>query len=178
MALTLLIGGVRSGKSRLAADLVSRADAPVVVIATGEPRDDEMAARIERHRAERPGAWTTIEEPVDLERALGDVPSGSAVLLDCLTLWVSNLLEQEPADEQIEARAWSAAKAAAQRDGSVVAVTNEVGSGVIASTPIGRRYTDVLGRVNAIWAEAAQRTALVVAGKVLPLQGTGVLLDE
>jgi adenosyl cobinamide kinase/adenosyl cobinamide phosphate guanylyltransferase len=137
-----------------------------------------MAARIERHRAERPTAWTTIEEPVDLERALSDVPSGSAVLLDCLTLWVSNLLEQELTDEQIEARARSAAKTAAQRHGSVVAVTNEVGSGVIPSTAIGRRYTDVLGRVNAIWAEAAQRTALVVAGKVLPLRGREVLLDE
>lgn len=171
MPIVLLIGGARSGKSRLATRLVSRQELPVVVIATAEARDEEMAARIERHRAERPAAWMTIEEPLDLEDALRGVPDGSAVLLDCLTLWVSNLIEHELSDEQIELRAASAAEVAAGRLGAVVAVTNEVGSGVIPTTPLGRRYTDALGRVNTIWAEAAERTLFVVAGKVLPLQG-------
>ena len=170
MALTLLIGGARSGKSRLGAELVSRQEAPVVVIATAEPRDEEMASRIERHRSQRPATWTTVEEAIDLERRLRETPDGSAVLVDCLTLWTSNLIEQELTDDEIEGRASVAAEAAARHTGAVVAVTNEVGSGVVPSTPIGRRYADLLGRVNTVWAEAAERTLLVVAGKVLPLE--------
>lgn len=177
MALTLLIGGVRSGKSLLAAELVSCHEVPVTVIVTAEARDEEMETRIERHRAARPAAWTTIEEPVDVEGALRGVPAGSAVLLDCLTLWTSNLIEQELSDEQIEEWARAAAEVAARRDGAVVAVTNEVGSGVVPATPLGRRYADVLGRVNTIWAEVAERSVLVVAGKVLPLVGVEVLFD-
>lgn len=171
MTLTLLIGGARSGKSRLAAELVSGQEGPVVVIATAEARDEEMTARIERHRAERPAAWSTVEEPIDLEAALHRAADGSAILIDCLTLWASNVMEHGMTDDEIEERARSAAAAGAAHDGSVVVVTNEVGSGVIPTTPLGRRYTDVLGRVNMIWSEASDRALLVVAGKVLPLDG-------
>jgi len=177
MPLVLLVGGVRSGKSRLAAELVSREEAPVVAIVTAEARDDEMGARIARHRADRPGSWTTVEEPLELSEVLLAAPDDAAVLLDCLTLWVSNLIELELADEEIETRARTAAELAAKRSPLVVAVTNEVGSGVIPESALGRRFSDLLGSVNAIWAQAAERTALVVAGKVLPLQGADVLRD-
>jgi adenosyl cobinamide kinase/adenosyl cobinamide phosphate guanylyltransferase len=167
MSLVVLIGGVRSGKSRLAADLAARESKPVVFIATGEARDEEMAERIARHRAERPPHWTTVEEPVSLTRWLEAVADDDVVVIDCLTLWVSNLMERE-ADVEKEAR--RAAEAAAKRSALVVAVTNEVGSGVVPASPIGRRYADALGRVNTIWAESADRVWLVVAGKVVPLQ--------
>ncbi|HKP99939.1 MAG TPA: bifunctional adenosylcobinamide kinase/adenosylcobinamide-phosphate guanylyltransferase, partial [Actinomycetes bacterium] len=102
MALTLLLGGARSGKSALAERLAARWDGPVTVVVTGEARDAEMAARIRRHRDRRPAAWQTVEEPVDLETALALAPAGAQVVVDCLTLRVSNLLEHGLTDEQVE----------------------------------------------------------------------------
>ncbi|HSO56316.1 MAG TPA: bifunctional adenosylcobinamide kinase/adenosylcobinamide-phosphate guanylyltransferase, partial [Actinomycetes bacterium] len=94
MALTLLLGGARSGKSALAERLAARFDGPVAVVVTAEARDAEMAERIRRHRAGRPAGWRTVEEPLDLEAAIARAPEDALVLLDCLTLWVSNLMEQ------------------------------------------------------------------------------------
>jgi adenosyl cobinamide kinase/adenosyl cobinamide phosphate guanylyltransferase len=170
MPVCLLIGGVRSGKSRLALRLAAREQRSVVVIATAEARDAEMAARITQHRRERPAEWTTIEEPVDLRSAFAVAPEEAVVLVDCLTLWVSNLMEREVPDVEIEARAERAARIAAARPQQVIVVTNEVGSGVIPTNPLGRRFGDVLGRVNMLWADRAERSALVVAGKMLSLQ--------
>jgi adenosylcobinamide kinase/adenosylcobinamide-phosphate guanylyltransferase len=178
MSLTLLVGGVRSGKSRLAVRLVAHRGGPVVVIATGEARDEEMAARIRSHRAERPEKWDTIEEPVELETAMAVVPADACVLVDCLTLWVSNLVERGLADGEIEERAGKAASLAAMRERPSVVVTNEVGSGIVPVNALARRFADVLGRVNAIWAEAADRVLLVVAGRVLPLEQVSDLLEE
>jgi adenosyl cobinamide kinase/adenosyl cobinamide phosphate guanylyltransferase len=169
MSLVLLLGGARSGKSRLGVRLAAAGGGQVVVIATAEARDDEMAERIRRHRAERPPEWATVEEPLDLEGALGSVPEGVCALVDCLTLWVSNLLERGVSDPEIEERARKAAALAASRTAATVVVTNEVGSGVIPVSDLSRRYANLLGRVNAIWAEAADRAVLVVAGRVLPL---------
>lgn len=177
MAHLLLVGGVRSGKSRLAVQMASRSGGEVVVIATAEARDEEMEQRIARHRAERPADWTTLEEPLDLAGALGSAPEGSFVVVDCLTLWVSNLIHKGLSDDEVVDRAREATRMAADHGGSVVVVTNEVGSGVIPDSDLGRRYCNVLGAVNAAWAEAADRTALVVAGKVLPLQGAEALSD-
>lgn len=167
MALVLLIGGARSGKSRLAVDLAAREGKPVVVIATAEARDEEMAERIARHRAERPPDWTTVEEPIGVTRWLEAVADDDVVVIDCLTLWVSNLIER---DADVEDSARRAAEVAAKRSSLVVAVTNEVGSGVVPASALGRRYVDMLGRVNTIWAESANLVWLVVAGKVLPLR--------
>ncbi|HYZ93767.1 MAG TPA: bifunctional adenosylcobinamide kinase/adenosylcobinamide-phosphate guanylyltransferase [Actinomycetota bacterium] len=167
MSLAVLIGGVRSGKSRLAVDMAARESKPVVFIATAEARDEEMAARIAGHRTERPAQWTTVEEPVGVQRWLEAVTDDDVVVIDCLTLWVSNLLER---NADVEEAARRAAETAAKRSGLVVAVTNEVGSGLVPASAAGREYTDVLGRVNTIWAENADRVWLVVAGKVLPLQ--------
>jgi adenosylcobinamide kinase/adenosylcobinamide-phosphate guanylyltransferase len=171
MSLLLLIGGARSGKSRLAADIASEWSGPVAVIATGEARDDEMAERIRMHRAKRPQAWATIEEPVDLEAALRSASDEALVVVDCLTLWVSNLIEKGLGDDEIEARARSAAGFAATRGGDTVVVTNEVGSGIVPTNALARRFRDLLGNVNSIWAEHSDRSALVVAGQILPLSG-------
>jgi adenosylcobinamide kinase / adenosylcobinamide-phosphate guanylyltransferase len=169
MALTLLLGGARSGKSALAVRLAGRWHGPVTVVVTGEARDDEMAERIRRHRAERPGAWPTVEAPRELEAALAGAPAGAFVLLDCLTLWVSNLMEEGLDDEQVVARARSAATAAASRAGPTVAVSNEVGAGIVPADALSRRYRDLLGQVNAVWAAAADQALLLVAGRAVPL---------
>jgi len=169
MALTLLLGGARSGKSALAARLAGRWDGPVTVVVTGEARDAEMAERIRRHRAARPGHWRTVEEPLELEAALAAAPADAFVVLDCLTLWVSNLLERGLADRRVEALARSAAATAAVRAAPTVAVSNEVGSGIVPADALSRRYRDLLGLVNAAWAEAAGQTLLLVAGRAVPL---------
>jgi len=169
MPLTLLLGGARSGKSRLAVRLVAVEGGQVVVIATGEARDEEMAERIRRHRSERPPEWATVEEPLDLEGALERVPDEACVLVDCLTLWVSNLLDRSLSDADIEGQTRKAVTLAASRTAGTVVVTNEVGSGVIPVSALARRYADLLGRVNATWAAAADLAFLVVAGRVLPL---------
>ena len=169
MTVVLLVGGARSGKSQLALRLAERAGTPVCFVATGEALDDEMAERIERHRAERPADWTTVEEPVELERALRSVPAGATAILDCLSLWVSNLIESRPAHE-IEEAAAAAAAAARERDGLTVVVTNEVGLGIVPVNALARSYRDVLGRVNALWAEASDEAYLVVAGRRLRLE--------
>jgi adenosyl cobinamide kinase/adenosyl cobinamide phosphate guanylyltransferase len=177
MSLTLLLGGARSGKSRLAVRMAAGWAGRVVVIATGEPRDEEMAERIRRHRADRPPAWTTLEEPVDLEGVLTGVQEAS-VLVDCLTLWVSNLMERGFADVEIEERAGKAASLVATKESPSVVITNEVGSGIVPTDDVARRFADVLGRVNSIWAEAADRVLLVVAGRVVPLSDPADLLKE
>ncbi len=170
MSLTFLLGGARSGKSARAIELAQEWAGPVTVIATGEPGDDEMAERILLHRAARPADWTTVEEPLDLAAAIRAVPAESALIVDCLSLWVANRLERGDPDRTIEEDGESTAALAAARDALTIAVSNEVGLGVVPPTPLGRRYRDVLGRVNAAWAGAADQAALVVAGRMLSLQ--------
>jgi adenosyl cobinamide kinase/adenosyl cobinamide phosphate guanylyltransferase len=178
MSLTLLVGGVRSGKSRLAVRMARRWGGPVAVIATGEPRDEEMAERIRRHRAARPPQWETVEEPVALEEALTRVPDQAFVVMDCLTLWVSNLMERGLSGSEIQHRAAKAASLAAARVSPSLAVTNEVGSGIVPADPLARRFADVLGRVNAIWAEEAERVLLVAVGRAVALSDPIDLLGE
>jgi len=170
MALELLLGGARSGKSLLAVRRAQASGAPVVFVATGEGRDEEMAARIARHRAERPPAWTTLEAPLDLLPAVAEAPAGACVVVDCLSLWVANRLERGDGDEEVQHEAGRAARTSAARSGLTLAVSNEVGLGLVPTSALGRRYRDVLGSVNAIWADAAARAELVVAGRVLALE--------
>lgn len=164
----LLLGGARSGKSRLAVSLAS-AHGAVTFLATGGAGDAEMAQRIERHRAERPPGWSTVEEPLLLERAIAAVPEERCLLIDCLSFWVANLLAVS-SPEDVEQAALGAARAAAGRAGPTIAVSNEVGMGVVPVSPLGRAYRDLLGRVNAGWAELSEQAALVVAGQALPLR--------
>jgi adenosylcobinamide kinase / adenosylcobinamide-phosphate guanylyltransferase len=167
MSLVLLLGGARSGKSALAVRLAGER---ATLIATATARDAEMAKRIRRHRAERPEGWATIEEPVAVRAALAAVDIDATVVLDCLSLWVSNLIEAGLSDEEIEEEARSVAAAAGARAGLTVAVTNEVGLGIVPAAPLGRRYRDLLGRVNTLWAAEAERALLVAAGRTLELE--------
>lgn len=169
MALTLLTGGARSGKSALAVEAAQRQPARVVFIATAEAGDDEMAARIAAHRRERPAGWTTVEEPLALSGAVEAIDARACVVVDCLALWTANVLAVRGADAAL-AEARAAAALAASRAGRTIAVTNEVGMGVVPATPLGREFRDVLGTVNAIWSRAAAEAFLVVAGRRLPLE--------
>jgi adenosylcobinamide kinase/adenosylcobinamide-phosphate guanylyltransferase len=170
MGLTFLVGGARSGKSSLAVRLAAESGRAVVFVATSEARDDEMEARIERHRGERPPEWSTVEAPLDLAGALAAAPQEACVVLDCLTFWTSNALEAGWSDEAVAEAAAQVAGLAAARTAATVVVSNEVGLGVVPDTPLGRRYRDVHGRVNAIFAGAAERACLVVAGRALELR--------
>jgi adenosyl cobinamide kinase/adenosyl cobinamide phosphate guanylyltransferase len=167
MSLIVLLGGARSGKSALAQRL---AGAEATLIATARAVDSEMAERIRRHRDERPSAWTTVEEPIDLCRALAAVAPDATVVVDCLSLWTANLLEAGWTDAEVEQEGESAAASAAGRPGTTIVVSNEVGLGIVPVTPLGRRYRDVHGRVNASWANAADRAVLVIAGRLLDLE--------
>lgn len=169
MPLTVLIGGARSGKSSLALRLAADSG-EVVFIATAEARDEEMAERIERHRRERPSGWRVVEEPVALRGAVEAAPPTACVVVDCLSLWVSNLVDAGWADDAVEAESEKTARAAADRPGPTVVVSNEVGLGVVPATPLGRRYRDLLGHVNAIFAAAAAEALFVVAGRTLLLR--------
>jgi adenosyl cobinamide kinase/adenosyl cobinamide phosphate guanylyltransferase len=165
MALTLLLGGARCGKSALAVRLAQESGRAVVFVATGEAGDEEMAERIRLHRQSRPAGWTVVEEPLELTRALEGV-GDALVVLDCLSLWVANALGAGWSAERIE----EDAAAAAARDGDTIAVSNEVGLGIVPATRLGREYRDILGRVNSIWAAAADEALLVVAGRTLQLR--------
>jgi adenosyl cobinamide kinase/adenosyl cobinamide phosphate guanylyltransferase len=169
MSLTVLLGGARSGKSTLATSIATATESAVCYLATAEARDAEMAARIAKHRRERPASWTTIEEPMDLAAALDRIPSDTVTIIDCLTLWVSNLLEHDIGDDECLRMAAEAARVAAHRSGRTIAITNEVGSGIVPINTLARRYRDLLGMVNARWCARADDAFLVVAGRALVL---------
>jgi adenosyl cobinamide kinase/adenosyl cobinamide phosphate guanylyltransferase len=170
--IVLLIGGARSGKSELALDLAERAGGAVTFLATGEARDDEMAARIERHKKDRNEAWTTLEEPIELTKALESTPEIDVVVLDCLTLWAANLMERGFDTAEVVARADVAARVCASRARPVIVVTNEVGSGIVPDNKLARDYRDLLGTINATFAEHASRVLFVSAGRVAELKDT------
>lgn len=168
----LLTGGARAGKSAFAERLASCSEVPVVVVATAEPIDDDMVARIGRHRAERPVHWATVEEPVALADAIGALPDDCCILIDCVTVWVGNMFHRDGpgAADGVEAAAHQLAGQLAQRQGPCIVVTNEVGLGIVPDTPLGRRYRDTLGRVNATFAAMADRAVLLCAGRAVELQ--------
>lgn len=165
MGFVLLTGGVRAGKSHLAESMARASGRPVTVVATGEALDEEMARRIEVHRRRRPPEWRVIEEPVELARAVEVVEPGEGVIIDCLTLWVTNLLDH--ADPVVEAD--RVAGMLADRSGPGWVVTNEVGWGIIPDNPIARRFGDLLGGVNTAFAARSDHAYLVVAGRGLRL---------
>ena len=170
MPFTFLIGGARSGKSSLAVRLASEFEGPVVVLVTAEPRDEEMAERIRAHRAARPAGWETVEAPLELLPAIRAVGEPSFVILDCLTLWVSNALEAGDPEDEIDREARAIASTLAERAAPAIVVSNEVGLGIVPANELARTYRDVLGRVNGSFAAAASRSFLVVAGRGLPLE--------
>ncbi len=170
--LTLVLGGVRAGKSNYAQELASDAGR-VLFVATAEAGDPEMAARIASHRRTRPVDWDTLEEPVDLAAALPPLLNRyDTVVLDCLTLWVSNLLLEDagaaPTRGDILSETRSLLDVYDDGDASWIVVSNEVGLGVVPATDLGRAYADELGRVNQLVAAEADDVYFVAAG--LPLR--------
>jgi adenosyl cobinamide kinase/adenosyl cobinamide phosphate guanylyltransferase len=127
-----------------------------------------MAARIDRHRESRPGDWPTVEAPIDLCAAIHSAPEGDFVVVDCLTLWVSNLLGAGRSADEVTALALDAAQEMSPRLG--VVVSNEVGLGIVPANALGRTYRDVLGAVNRIFADRSERSVLMVAGRALDLK--------
>ena len=166
--IVLVIGGARSGKSRHAQRLAERASGPLTFIATAQAFDAEMTDRIARHRADRDARWHTVEAPVDLAAAIirCDAP-GAMLLVDCLTLWASNLLL---GDEDIDRHVARLDDALAGAQGRIVLVTNEVGWGIVPDNALARRFRDVAGRINQSVAARAQAVDLIVAGLPLALK--------
>jgi len=165
--LTLVIGGARSGKSRYAEAAIVRLPPPWVYIATAEPGDVEMAARIEAHRARRGPNWRTVEVPRDLAGTLSACEA-APVMIDCLTLWLSNLMLAGANIEGETARLEDALMAA---KAPVVLVANEVGSGIVPEHALGRQFRDLQGVLNQRMAARADRVILMVAGLPLTVKG-------
>ena len=166
--LVFLTGGARSGKSSTAVLAATKRHTPVTVVATAIAGDAEMAQRIARHQAERPGHWSLIEEPTNLLEAAGSVAADQTMIVDCLALWASNRLEDEP--EQVLDEAQRLADLLAARSQRTYVVSNEVGSGIVPADETTRRFRDLLGGINQRMASRADAAYLCVAGRLLPLE--------
>ena len=166
--MTLVLGGARPGKSRYAETVAMASPPPWTYVATAEALDDEMAARISEHRNRRGAQWQTIEAPLDLAGALVGAPASTAILVDCLTLWLSNLML---ADRNIDAEIQRLERAMAARNAPMVLVSNEVGSGIVPDNAQARRFRDLQGRLNQRIAARADRVVLVVAGLPMFVKG-------
>jgi adenosylcobinamide kinase/adenosylcobinamide-phosphate guanylyltransferase len=167
-ALTLVLGGARSGKSRYAEGLVEGEPGDCVFLATAEAGDGEMAERIRRHRERRGARWRTVEEPMELGAALArESAAGGALLVDCLTLWLSNTM-LAGRDGRAEGERLVAGLAGLR--GPVVMVSNEVGCGVVPDNELARRFQDEAGWLNQAVAMAADRVVYMVAGLPMPLK--------
>ena len=161
----LILGGVRSGKSLRALSLAKASGGSVAFVATAQARDGNMKGRIARHRSERPRHWATVEEPFDLVASCRRLVGQHDVLIvDCLTLWVSNLMLRGDRDDAILAEADALAKLMTERALSIIVVSNEVGSGIHPLTELGLRFGELLGVVNQRVAAAADCVTLMVAG--------------
>ena len=177
----LILGGARSGKSHLAERLAQDSGLPVSVIVTAEALDAEMAERIRRHREDRPSTWRVVETPVALAQALRDeAHEGRCVIVDCLTLWLMNLMTDAdalPAPLHADHLPRFLAERAALLDclpqlpGQILLVANEVGLGLVPETPLGRLFRDEAGRMNQAVAAICERVTFVAAGLPLTLKG-------
>lgn len=166
--ITLILGGVRSGKSTRAVEIARRAKPPVWFVATARRSDPEMRRRIGAHRRRRPPSWRTIEEPRRVPESLARIPRGATAVLDCVTLWIGALVSAGADADAIGRRVGDLLEAVRRRRLRLVAVSNEVGSGVIPPTRLGRKFEDALGSANSAIAAKAQRVELMVAG--IPLK--------
>ena len=165
---TLVLGGARSGKSRHAEALIMAHRPPWIYVATAQALDAEMAIRIADHRGRRDARWQTLEAPRDLARSIAAAPPDAPLLIDCLTLWVSN---EMLAQADLDAATRDLEAALDRRRASVVAVANEVGLGIVPDTVLGRRFRDAAGRLNQRLAIRADRVVFLVAGIPMTLKG-------
>ena len=165
--LVVVTGGARSGKSKRA--LALAVAEPKALIATAVASDEEMRERIARHRGERGKSFATIEEPLEIARVLGERQDGD-VVVDCMTLWLVNVFESEPMAEEVARRIAEFVSVARTRSGLTIAVTNEVGMGIVPPYPSGRRFRDLAGSMNQLLAAAADRVLIIIAGVELRLK--------
>jgi adenosylcobinamide kinase / adenosylcobinamide-phosphate guanylyltransferase len=163
--LTLVLGGARSGKSRHAEALIEALPPPWTYIATAQAYDDEMRTRIAEHRARRSDSWTTIESPLALPEAIRQVPASRPILVDCLTLWLTNLIL---AEHDVAAASAKLIAVCAASTSPIVLVSNEVGLGIVPENALARRFRDEAGRLHQQLAAKADRVVFMVAG--LPMQ--------
>jgi adenosylcobinamide kinase/adenosylcobinamide-phosphate guanylyltransferase len=163
---TLFLGGARSGKSRLAQSTAEACTGPLLYVATAEAGDDEMAERIARHRADRGARWTTIDCPLALAETIAAHPL-QPVLVDCLTLWLSNLML---GGHEVDRDVGALTSAIAARRAPLFLVSNEVGLGLVPETPLGRAFRDEAGRLNQAVAAAAGSVIFVAAGLALRMK--------
>lgn len=169
--LQLILGGARSGKSRLAERLANDSGLEVTYIATSQPLDGEMSQRVSLHRQRRPGHWGLIEEPIELARVLQEnAQSGRCLLVDCLTLWLTNLLMLEDPERLVQERD-GLLDCLAELPGEIIFVSNETGMGVVPLGELTRRYVDEAGWLHQALAERCQRVVLTVAGLPMTLKG-------
>ncbi|HEY2843685.1 MAG TPA: bifunctional adenosylcobinamide kinase/adenosylcobinamide-phosphate guanylyltransferase [Bryobacteraceae bacterium] len=166
MAVILVGGGARSGKSRWALNRARQCGGGLVYIATAEALDEEMAARIARHRADRGDAFETIEEPLELARAIS-VAQGDAIVVDCLTLWLSNRMGSLGRGDDTTEETLAAAK---EKTGEVIFVTNEVGGGIVPDNALAREFRDRSGIMNQRFADAADEVYFMMFGQALRIK--------
>lgn len=160
-----ITGGARSGKSSYALERAANAGRNITFIATAQALDQEMQDRIRRHRKERPRHWKTIEEPIDLVYALDSVPSNAdAVIIDCVTLWVTNMLMMDATDTQVISRVQRTAKRIRRMNCTVIVVTNEVGGGIVPENKLARRFRDLVGTANRLLAAASDEAYACISG--------------
>ena len=172
--LQLILGGARSGKSRLAEKLAADSGCPVIYIATSQPLDGEMSERVRHHRERRPQQWGLIEEPLELARVLRDnARADTCLLVDCPTLWLTNLLMLED-PQRLSTERDALLDCLAQLPGEIIIVSNETGMGVVPLGELTRRYVDEAGWLHQALAERCQRVVLTVAGLPLTLKGTAL----
>ena len=174
----LLLGGARAGKSQLAEKLARQWGRRVLYVATAQPGDEEMRQRVEMHRARRPAHWRTLEEPLNVADAVAPhLSSVDTVLLDCMTLWASNILLAEEnaarAEERLMGEIERLVERCRQGNVTLLVVSNEVGQGVVPAYPLGRHFRDVLGRANQLLARSADAVLYCIAGIPIELKMLG-----
>jgi adenosylcobinamide kinase/adenosylcobinamide-phosphate guanylyltransferase len=175
MMLILVTGGSRSGKSGYALERAGRCEEPRLFIATAQAFDDEMTRRIEAHKKARPAGWELAEEPFEVTRTLtAELKRCRTVVVDCVTLWMSNLLLRDERFGEADAARCAAELAAAARGpgSTVIVVTNEVGSGVVPDNELARRFRDCAGRANQVIARAADEVLFLVSGIAMRIKPT------
>lgn len=175
--LVLILGGARSGKSSFAQRLAGMVDGKVIFLATAQAGDDEMVKRIAMHKASRPSSWRTIEEPLELDCVLQrEATSADVILVDCLTLWLSNILirDGESAEAEVLRQADNILDNYQRGNTSYIMVSGEVGLGLVPPYPLGRDFRDIMGRMNQKLAQSADKVFILLAGIPLEIKSLGM----
>ena len=178
MKITLITGGARSGKSRLAQEMAGKAGGPVLFVATAEAGDEEMKRRIEAHRKNRPAGWTTLEVTTDIGRAISaNTGMATTIIIDCITLLINNIFQQyrgttdaSALEKAVEAEINGLIECMERSSARFIIVTNEVGLGIVPADETSRLYRDLLGKANQMLAEHADEVILMVAGLPVTLK--------